>query len=173
MKNNKNIITKNKVIIYALIDIALIIFIFIPHLKKNNEYRQEINNLQKEAELLLSNSQTINGAQNKYKKLAPEMEDFKKMFIGEDEELDLVIFLEKIAEESNLTQEISIKKEENSIDNLKKLLVNIQLEGNFKGTLTYIDDIEKNNFNIDIISINMNSQEDTVFSKIYAEILYN
>ncbi len=147
-------------IVKYLILVLVIIFIFsifiLPNFKKVKKIH---NDLTTEAQILEEKyitGQDLEKSSQDYDELENKLPDFDTLFISEGNELSLITKLEQIADNHNLTQELSLALEKKVLSpELKKVSFNFTLSGTFINFLNYLTELSAMNYNLTVQNLNI------------------
>lgn len=104
-------------------------------------------------------SQVLKKILSDFERVQPQKEKIDSIFIPLGKELEFITTLEEYASKHKVKQEVSIGKtiDKSGVYTISPL--NIKLEGNFKNTLDYINDLNKISYYYNILSLTINGTE--------------
>jgi Tfp pilus assembly protein PilO len=150
---------EKKLIITILLALTLIFllgfFIIRPLFNDITDLAKKTENEQQSLEELYQRGKTLTQIQGELKQITDRQEDLEKIFFEQGKELDFITTLEKISSENNVTQDVSLRQQENYRDNYTIMGVGLDLEGSLIDLLKYFQSLEKLENYINITSFNL------------------
>ena len=152
---------KNKffinIVSIIIITAAVFIFITYPTIKEIKSFSQEIYNYRLYLEKLYLEGQVLKNIVRELKEVEPHLEELSEVLIDKKEELNFIISLEKLANNSELIQDLKINPSQEVSKNTYKILpVQITLQGNYSQLIKYLTEINKLNYYINIKHLSIN-----------------
>jgi len=150
-------------IFISLLLIFLLIFIIIkPTFLEVQNLSDKIENEQQALENLYQRGKTLSLIKDELKEIGNKKEILSKIFWEQNKELEFITTLEKISSQNNITQEVSLREQQDYQDNYKSMTVGLNSSGSFQNLIKYLRVIENLDFyfNITSFSINPLSSED-------------
>ncbi len=166
-KIKKNI--KSITVIGATIATFLIVlFLLLPSAKKIktlnfNTYQQRVA-----LEKLFIRGKSLKKAKENYEAVKKQISLLEEVYIKEGSEIDFITRLEDIAKKSDVEQVLNINKDEldkKSKDKYKTVNININLKGEYKQILTYLDKLQQEDYYVNIYYLKLNNPKATKFSE--------
>lgn len=152
----------------------IIYFIIIPTVNEIKNISKAIYAERLDLEKKYQRGQLLRETISNFEKIKSEKEKFAKSFVAEGKELEFITTLEQISEKHNINQSLSLKKsqEKNGSKNFYHTLpLEINLSGDFIDILKYLNDIEKINYYLNILTINAAEKENAITTmKLIGEI---
>lgn len=143
-------------LICGLISLILLFFVIYPLIKGIKYNSESIVNLKKEVKFLQSQEKNLAELKDLTSEVEPDFVKMNNLLIDPEVPIDLIKFLEKTAEEQNVSIEIaapSLKREEKGLWNYMNFQINIQ--GSFSNVLRFVEKIESSPFLIETISLSI------------------
>lgn len=142
--------------VLAITAVVSFSFVIGPNLNKINKVRLQLSNLQAEVETnYLQDVNMKNFIQN-IKDVEDQMASLDKIYLKPSQELEFVTILEAIAEKKSLKQKINLIPMMDKKIKLKKLNLQVDLDGKLTDCLGYLHELNKLNYYINIQNINLN-----------------
>lgn len=132
---------------------SLIYFLILPNIEDINQIKKEIDVQLIDLEMKYQRGQSIKKLNTSLKKIEPEIETLNRAFIKESEQVAFITDLEELATEHNLKQKLTMGKAQKSAGNLKKIPLQILLEGSYLTMLSYLHSLETLDSYVNINSI--------------------
>lgn len=163
MNIKRKIITSITLVIAGTI--GIIYFIILPTIADINEIKNAVLLERIDLEKKYLRGQLLNKALEDFEIRKNEKENLLGVFIAEGEELEFVTSLEKIAEDNNVIQKLSLDNSQAVANQpYKTSILSVVSQGNFTDILNYLEDIKKLKYyyNINQMEIKDGSGEITV-----------
>jgi len=159
-----------KIIAYTLTVICLILliiyFIVIPTVRDIKKISSDVYAERLDLEKKYLRGQLLKKTVEDFEKIKPQKNKLLSAFITENQELEFITNLEKIATENKLTQ--NIRLHQNPDDQGDKIFYNLPLEvtaqGDFINIMKYLRDLETLSYYFNINSISLDSDGQTPLS---------
>jgi len=132
------------------------VFIVYPSIKEIKKISNQINEQKEKLEKFYMEGCFLKPTKNQYEKIEPQIAELSKIFIHENQELDLITNLENIASKNNLKQKIELKELKEDTKTQAKyetLPLTIKIIGNYLNCIKYLIELEALNFYINIDEI--------------------
>jgi Tfp pilus assembly protein PilO len=178
LSKNKLNTTQNIFIVLAIffISILLIIYLLIfPSINNIKNLRISIVNQKIDEATRISKEKNMDRLNEKLKKIEPELEQVKNIFLVRDRELEFITALEGIADKDNISQKINLNTDTaTNLQQIKKIPITITITGTFQNFIKYLNDLENLRYYININTVNlastqnMSSGAETVTAQISA-----
>ena len=168
INNSTKFNLKNKIIINIIISILIIgclaVFIILPTTKNIKKIGNEIENQRIDLETKYIRGQSLKQLNENLKKIEPQLYILDKTFVQQDQELELITAMEKLANKNNITQKINLEiNKKNNNENYQQIPLKISTRGNFINLINYIIGLETLNYYININSIQLSSNSSALF----------
>ena len=146
-------LSKKKVLLLgvssSLIIIAGIIFGILPLINRVVSLNNDVDDKRIQLAIFQQERTNLEQTQADYAKISNDISNISKIFINSDNALDVFYTLENIAENNLVSQDIKVTSSSNGSDSTS-LRMNITLDCIWTQCLSYISDIEKLDFYIQI-----------------------
>lgn len=139
---------------------VIIFFIILPTAKEIKKMKNLIYNERVDLEKKYMRGQLLNKVIKNFESVKAEKDRLNSVFVNEGQELEFVTTIEKNASENNLTQEIQMKSSKDNGSYVSSAL-GINTSGTFLNTLKYINELGRMNYNFNINSISIITDEKT------------
>ena len=167
---NKNLIIFGTLLI---ISILLISFGVAPTANKIIADKKIIIEEKNKMNDLLLKGQNIIKNKNNITKIEDQLKLLDDAYLKIGEELTFITDLEEVAAKNNIEQTIIFNNTESTeINSAKAIAISLQLSGGVKEIMSYINDLEKFDYYIDITKINLSSRGLTTSNKRAGEQTY-
>ena len=154
MQGNKKILIAS--IIFGLIALLLICFAVFPLLRGIKEDSEEIIALKKDLILFQDKINNFEKARESYANMESSIERIEGLFIDPKIPIDLIEFWEKIAQDSEVSIEISpVSLRSNETDPWNSIGFQLTLTGSFPNFLEFLEKIETSPHLIEIQNLNV------------------
>ncbi|MFA5134719.1 MAG: type 4a pilus biogenesis protein PilO [Patescibacteria group bacterium] len=167
MKYTKKISISYKIyilsIITAAVTVCLLFFITIPFYTKVSELTESINGKRIQLASFQQQRENIEQTRTEYNTIKTDIESVSKIFIKEDNVLEIISTLEEIALTNNIIQSISMGTF--STEGItRRLDVTLSLQGTWNHIIQYLSSIERLDYYISMsdLAINTNTEGTTV-----------
>jgi len=133
----------------ALALIIIIVFVVIPAIRDIRQLNKQIDGQRAQLESRYEKRLTIKNSIKNFNNLHPQIPGLlASIFLNSGNEIEFITALESLAEKNNLAQSINFdtKNGEDSLENKRKVPVEISITGDYINILKYISDIERLNF---------------------------
>jgi Tfp pilus assembly protein PilO len=162
---NKGYIYLKKIIlncVFSAVIVAGMIFGFIfPAMGKLAVVKSEISAQKIALEKTYIRGQNLRKISEDLKTVEPNLENLKKMFIKEEDDLDFITSLEKIAENSGVKQSISINyPADSSKTSIQKIPLQLTASGNFLAQIKYLIALESLDYYISVRTLEISGSTD-------------
>lgn len=169
---------EKKLLLTILISIIFILILFFaiiePTFLEIQDLAMQVEKEQQALEDLYQKGKTISQIKNDLKEIGNKQETLNKVFFTKDEELNFITTLEKISSQNNIKQEINLRDQQDFQNNYRVATIHLNLEGDFKNLIKYLESLEhlEANFNIvffNITPLSNNNNDDLVAASLDAK----
>ncbi len=137
---------------------AIIFLVIIPSTEEISKMKQNIMKERIDLEQKYEKGLSLKKLSENLKTIEPRMLALNQTFISANRELEFITALEGIAAKNGVSQKISLGKPAATGDKpYKKTPLNIQIQGSYRNAASYLRDLERSNYYINIKSIEMAS----------------
>lgn len=159
------------VIILGLI-LILVVFFIKPTFSEIEKMRKEIKTELMTIEKSYLKSQILTKAKKEFNEIEKNIQSLQNIFLSEEKGTEFITFLEKIAHQYNIIQEIKIGEAQSLKDDYKVISLQLSLKGSFFNLIRYFQEIENLDFYFNIESLTLTTVNDeevmaSVTAKIY------
>ena len=146
-----NIIKKPWFIIVTIVLalVAIIAFVVVPAIQDIQQLNKQIVEQRAQLESRYEKRLTIKNSIKNFNNLSPQIPGLlSSIFVNSGNEIEFITALESLADKNNLTQSINFdtKNGETSLENKRRVPVDITITGDYVNILKYISDTERLNF---------------------------
>lgn len=136
---------------------------------KIGELNNDIYDKRVRLEILQRQKTQIAQVEGDYKKIQEDTKKLSQVFILKERTLDFISVLENIASENQLSQEISLEELNKSNEEIQKITLQINLQGDFVNLTKYVNKLESLDYYVDINSLNFSKKENSVALNIISQ----
>lgn len=184
----KKLSIKNKIILSflfnSLVIFLIIFFVIMPRVRFIKEKGDEILEKRRFLEEQYIKAKNFRETNEDMNLVDEDIDKLDEVFVDYNEDLEFVETLERVADENNVEQEISLdSKKEGEESEFEKIRLEISAEGSFFNVLNYLVSLETLDYYINISSLDINKTSkqkdvrgedqidslDKVFCKIVAD----
>lgn len=135
--------------------ILIVVFIILPSIQEMKEISNDIHAQKEKLEKLYLEGRFLKPTKNQYEKMEPQITDLSKVFVINDQELEIITTLEKIALKNKLEQKIDLQEpleneEEQQNSKYEVMPLSIKIIGNYSNFLKYLTKVETLDYQINI-----------------------
>lgn len=135
--------------------ILISLLIIFPNYQNIKQTNQRIFDLRTQLEIKYAGAKQVHRVQIKFGEAKKITNDFADKFLKKGQELALITKLEALAEQHNLTQNISLNPEPQAFKkDMFFLETSITLTGAFKDIMDYLDSLNKDTYFISLTNLN-------------------
>jgi len=150
---------EKKLIIFILTAITLIFLLYFmiakPAFLEMLDLAKKIEKQKTELEALYQGGKTLSQIKGELKEIEEKNTMLDDIFLSENKELEFITILEKLSNENNIKQEISLKTKIPFENNYQIIPIRLSLQSSFNNLLTYFQTLENLNFYLNINSLNI------------------
>ncbi|MFA6098512.1 MAG: type 4a pilus biogenesis protein PilO [Patescibacteria group bacterium] len=163
---------KLKIYIYsgltAVIIGGIIIFFIYPYYKEINKFSDQIYDNRVKLAIYEQQRENIETTRQDYNKIKNDLDKISKIFINQNEILDLISSFELIATNNEIAQNIDIKPNDNEI--AETFNFEITASGNWNNLLLYFSNLEHLDYFVEISNLNILEQNNQITLNFSASI---
>lgn len=173
LNKHENLSLKNKIILsitsVALFIVGISYFIILPTIKNIQKMGSDIDAIRLDLEKKYIKGQSLNKLSNNLKKIESKLDNLDTIFINHNRALEFITTLEEVAVNNNVSQKINLMTDKALAENqYKKIPLQIMITGSYANALQYIIDLETLSYYVNISTIDINKQADSVSVQIAA-----
>jgi Tfp pilus assembly protein PilO len=150
---------EKKLILTILISVLFILILFFiiikPTFLEIQDLATRVEKEQQALEDLYQKGKTISQIKNDLKEVEGKQEMLNKIFFPKDGELNFITALEKISSQNEIKQEINLRDQQDFQNNYRLVTIHLNLEGNFKNLIKYLQSLEHLEANFNIVFFNI------------------
>ena len=148
---NKIIITVFSLSVLVLI---ILILVILPSAQKIKEITEETYNLRSYMEKKYTESLQSKLTKNKLEEIKTESKDFSKYLFTKNHTLELIQLLENLATKNKITQSMGSTNLDSILPD-SNININLNINGEYKNVLKYINDLESLDYFINITTLRL------------------
>jgi len=169
----KKITTQQKTLltigVIAIASIACHIFILQPSYAEIKTMKIAIDEKHNEIQLKLTQSMTTAMLLEDIKNVEGKIDKLNGMYVAQNRELELITYLEGLAAENGITQNININQAEINNQYFSRISLQVKASGQYFDVLRYLKDMEKSKYQINILKIDLQNSGDSATLNYVAE----
>lgn len=151
-----------KIALSAVISILLIgviiYFFIIPAAENIKILKGEAEAKRLELEKNYLKGKSLKAITEDLRKVEPQLEKLKKIFVKKDQELEFINEMEKTAQDSGLEQKINLSSEEENLGiGYKKIPIQLLTSGDFSSQIKYLSALESLDYYINLKTLEISS----------------
>lgn len=164
VQNNYNLNIKQKIILIAITVFMVVFFLsyylILPSIDEIKKIQAQVALEKNDLENKLSRGQSTKKLTDNLKKIEPKIESLDNIFISQERVLEFITALEELAGKDSINQKINLALESSTkSDNYNKTPISIDAEGGYGNLITYLSDLEKINYYINIKNLTISAAD--------------